>query len=963
MLSSHECINQIQHILSAGEAVAKEKVAELVWAYASACQQVNEKAQRCLELLRQNRRADAQRLAKQPPDLEQELRLLDFPERVAWLGLCETAGLPIGQGLDVDALDGIVQEIYSEGGALDHLLKTFRRMSIGRAPLAERLRLLRDIRRADPQHDLWTEHVRAFEAARQAELLKEGEAADASGDLSTLENILGELKSGEWLSPPVRFIAAVERIIIPHRRRYAMARFAELASDLHEAHGRMDEQRCRFLLSQVEAVVSQTGVSPDAATEAAIEPVQTWLDQLDAAQREDAAFEAACAALELAIDENKDRLALEKLAGAVFRFERGMPELLAARFNSRMEELGRKAKRRFALTLTGVIGGVLILAGLVTAVIVWQSLSSERERWRGEIASALEKGDLEGAGRLLSGVAEKNPEVSASPEIVSLYREHQRRVQEESARREEFQGIQKAVEEKGPESPDPKALERGTQLARTLSEKQWVEDWRQKYEKAADDKRRQREVQFRQKLDELKALHAKFSEGEQARREDLDALAAPCMEMAKELAGWTDVSKSLQAEVVAIERHVNQAMKMFQDATGKRQAVREVLARLPSLADNPDELVRTLEAFVQNYPEHPLAPEFTKAVSMGPHWRAAQAWRLLVEGWQGQLRVTDGQAALSRQMQMEDYMKQHGGGPVGRLAKDYRAYLTSASAAFADGRLIGVAKVKEVLNHPVFTPALRMIRTRDGRAYYILEKDLREQRANDRLMGYTFKHMTSTAPAYAERNLSIGEILEGPLPAPQTTFAKAALARLDAFKGPGWETFYLELAALAQEQKGMDPVLVGQVLQLVLDFASNTTPYRVDQVKQWVSQISAENLDFVAWLDPNSSGAEKARPRVEQILKSMGPLKSVAADVQKNLDSMFASVSAYSPVGIVLNSPGPIQFGQTPPDGKAYVLWGKPGEVPGFIEIGSIQGGKFAGAPEAVAQYPQGSPVFVRVSK
>jgi len=963
MPSAHECINQIQHILSAGEAVAKEKVAELVWAYASACQQVNEKARKCLELLRQGRRADAQRLAKEPPDLGQELRLLDFPERSQWLDLCETAGLPIGQGLDVDALDGIVQEIYSEGGALDRLLKTFKRMSIGRAPLADRLRLLREIRRADPQRDLWTEDVRTFEAGRQVELLKEGEAADASGDLRTMESILAELKSGEWLSPPARFIAAVERIVIPHRRRYAMERFAELTGDLHEAHGRMDEQRCRFLLSQVEAVVSQTGVSPDAATETAIEPVETWLEQLDAGRQEDAAFEAACAALELAIDENKDRLALEKLAGPVFRFERGMPELLAARFNSRMEELGRKAKRRFALTLTGVIGGVLILAGLVTAVIVWQSRSSERERWRGEIAGALEKGDLEGTGRLLAGVAERNPEVAAAPEIEALRREHQRKVQEEAGRRDELQGIQKGVEEKGPENPDAKALERATQLARTLPEKQWVEDWRQKYEKGADDKRRQREDQFRQKLDELKGLHAKFAEAEQARRDDLDTLAMPCLTMAKELAGWADIPKSLQAEVAAIERHVNQAMKTFQDAAGKRQAVREVLARLPSLTDNPDELIKTLEAFVQNYPEHPLAPEFTKAVSMGPHWRAVQAWRLLLQGWQGPPRINDAQVALARRQQVEGYVKQHQGGPLESVAKDYGTYLSAASTAFADGRLIGLAKVKEVLHHPVFTSALRMIRTRDGRAYYILEKDLREQRANDRVMGYSFRHMISTAPTFADRNISAEEIQEGPIPAPQTVFAEAALARLDQFAGPGWETFYLEVAAMAQEQKGIDPVLVGQVLQLVLSFASDTTPYRSDQIKQWVGQIGGENLDFVAWLDPNSTSAEKARPRIEQILKTMGSLRPVAADVRKNLDATFAALCFYQPVGVLLEGSGPVQFAQVPPDGKAYVLWGKASETPKFVEIGGVQGGKFTGARDAVASYPQGSPVFIRVSK
>jgi hypothetical protein len=95
----------------------------------------------------------------------------------------------------------------------------------------------------------------------------------------------------------------------------------------------------------------------------------------------------------------------------------------------------------------------------------------------------------------------------------------------------------------------------------------------------------------------------------------------------------------------------------------------------------------------------------------------------------------------------------------------------------------------------------------------------------------------------------------------------------------------------------------------------------------------------------------------------MGSLQSVTADVQKDLDAMFASVSVFRPVGIVLNGLGSIQFAQSPPDGKVYVLWGKSGEVPKFIEIGSVQGGKFSGARDAVAPYPQGSPVFIRVSK
>jgi hypothetical protein len=965
MLSTHECVNQIQHILSTGEPVAKEKVAELVWAYASACRRLNERAQKCLDFLRQGRRADALNLAKVPPDLQQELRLLDFPERSAWLDLCETAGLPIAQSLDTNALDAIIQETYSEGGTLDRLLKTFKRMSIGRAPLADRLRILRRIRRADPQPDLWLEDIRAFEAARQGELLNEAEEADGKGDLAALESLLAELRSGEWLAPPARLLATIEKITAPHRRRYATACFTQLAEDLHEAHGRMDEQQCRFLLGQWESVVRETGVQPDEAQAERVAPVREWVEGLDAARHEDEAFQAACAALETAIDDNEGRHILEHLAATVFRFERGMPELLAARFNSCMEELGRKSGRRFALTLAGVIGGVLILAGLVTAVIVWQSRSSERERWRGEIAGALEKGDLEGAGRMLAALAEKNPEVRSAPEIAALARQHERKVQEEAGRMEEFQGLQKKVEDAGPAAPDPKALAQAGELARTLPEKQWVEDWRQKYERAVEDALRQREDAFRLKLDELKALHAKFSEAEQAHREDLDAVAEPCLALAKELAAWTDVSKALQAEVGAIEKHVTQGLKAFAEAAGKRQAIREILDRLPSLTENPDELAKTLETFVQNYPEHPLSAHFSKAVSMAREWRAVNAWQLMVDAWQGQFLVVDVETARARNQQVQEYVKQHPGGPFESAAQDYKAYLSAAMSAFIDGRLIGIAKVNEVLNHPVFTDALQLIRTRNDRAYYILKKDLRPQRAGDRIVGYSFSHMISTLPSFSQGyvNLSVDKIQEGPVPAPQILFAKAAQGRLEQFQATGWETFYLELAAQAQAQKGVDPVLTGQMLQLLLGFASSTTPFHAEQIRQWTNQISGENLDFVAWLDPDNSEAVKARLRMEQILNSMGSLQVVIADIHKTIDAMSAAMRPYRPIGIVLNGSDPIQFGQTPPDGGAYVLVEKAREAPQFVEIGRVKGGKFSGEPAIVGACPQGSPVFTHVSK
>jgi len=959
MLSSHECVKQIQDLLVAGEAVAKEKAAELVWAYATACRQLNERAQQCLDLLRQGRRSDAQRLAKEPPDLEQELRLLDFPERSDWLDLCESAGMPIAQGLDPDALGTIFTQIRTEGGRFDVLLKMFKRMALGHAPLADRLRVLRQIRKADPQHDLWLDDVRAFETARQAELLRETEAADAAGDLQTLEAVLAELKSTDWLTPPARLLTAVEKAVVPHRHRFAAARFAELSRDLREAHGRMDEPQCRTLLGRIDTVARETGAVPDAAAEESIGPVRTWIDQLDATQRENTDFETACTALEQALDANHDRPALERLAGTVFRFEQGMPELLAARFNTRMEELGRKAKRRFALVLTAIVGAVLIVAGAVTSVIVWQSRAIERDRWHSEIAHALEKGDLEGAGRLLVDVAARNPAVAASPEIETLRREHQRKVESESARLAAFQDLRKTIEAHDIEAPDSQALDQAAKLARTFAEKQWVEDWRQKYATASEEQRRRREAEFCEKLDALRKAYALFQEAEQDGRADLEEAAAPCLALVEELDDWTDVSESLRAQVTAIARPLHASLDQLKASADQQLAARRVIDRLPSLADRPDELIQALEAFVRDYPEHPLATDFAKAAGLAPHWQAIQAWAALVDSWDGPLGVTDAETVAVRLPDVKAYLKQYPHSPLKPAAQDYCDYLTTASTAFIDGRLIGLAKVREALHHIVFTDALRILRTTDNRTYYILTKDLRAQRANDRVMGYSFRYLVSTTPTFAEGSLSVDDIQEGPSPAPQIAFAKAALARLDAFKGDGWDTLYLDLAAMAQEQPGIDPILAGQVLQLVLDFAVNTSPYEVDTIKQRGSQISDKNLDFITWLNPRSESADRVRLEMDSLFQSIGPMRTTADNVRKHFAATSDALRAYRPAGIFLNGSGPVQWIKPPPNGSLYGLAsGKAGTKPQFVEVGTVRNGQFSAAKSPAASLPQGSLLF-----
>ena len=959
MLSTTDCINRIQSLIDAGGEVTREQVAELVWAYAAYCRQVNEKAKKCLDLLRQGRRTDARKLAKEPPDLEQELNLLDFPEREEWLDLCEGAGLPIRQSLDTQAARSIIQEVYGDTGRMDQLLRTFRRMSLGQAPLADRLRMLRAIRRADPDHDFWEDDVRAYETARLEELVAEAKAADTHGDLARIEQILGELRGGEWLTPPTSHINGIEKIAGPHRRQYAYGRFRELLDDLHRAHGEMDDERCRRLLAEWQGVIDETGVEPDQEMREGVAPVEAWLDDVDAAAREDTAYQKACAGLEKAIDDDEGQQTLEQLAAEVFRFERGMPELLAAKFNTRIEELKSRSRRRFALALTGIVGGLALVAVAVTFVVLSQIHQAELEDWQQRIAGALEKDDLDSARKMLKNIEDSNPELSAAPEIVDLRLEYGKKDRAERLRREKFEEIKKRIESQGPDEPDEAALARAEELVKDLQEKQWVQDWELKYKEAAEEARRLREAAFKKKLVRLKDLHAAFREAERERQMDLGRYITPVLELADELLAKEGISDGLMAQVTPIRKHASQAMREFEASAERRKQIKRILGDLPVVATKPGKLEETLSGFAEQYSDHRLASDFAKAGRMAPHWQAAEAWRTVVESWDGQIRLPAPTEAEARIQQIETYLQKFPEGPFLAAVQDYLAYLKTANRAFTGGRFVGLSKVKDIFTHVIFTPALRMIRTKDGKTFYILKKDLHEQRAGGDLLGFRFRYITSMNLLYEEESLNKKEIAEGPVPAPQTSYSKSAGQRLSQFKGPGWETFYLELAGQAVEQDGVDPVLKGQILQLLLGFAASSTPFQADWIERLQERISAQNLDFVEWLNPNVD-SDAARNRVKQLLDSTEPFAKFIDKVRDDLAAMERSLRPCQVAGVLLGQSDRIHLAGKPPDGTLFIIWAEGAEDPSFEEIGKVKDGKVMVRDGMTAPYPEGTPVYIR---
>jgi len=947
---------EIQAFLAGTQLLERNRLAELARSYGKACELLNGKSAGCRELLQTGKRGEAVRLARSSPDLRESVTVLDMEETQSWLETCDTLGFAIPGPLQVEMAKGLVTDLYDSSAETGELLRTYRRLSLARAPVADRLRMLRKVYLADSDPEKWAEDVKAFETARIEELARQAKQADREGDLETLEAILAELRSREWVERPKRrFVAAIKALALPHRRHFAAERYRALLEETRKAHGAMDEPSCRRLAEGWLAVKEQTGVEPDAALADEFSPAQTWLDELTKERDEQAAFDSACSSLETAVEEEHGLHALEKQVAEVLRFERGIPDLLAARVNSRLAELRQSSRRKFVVAVVS-IALIVCLVGLgVTMAVVWHTKAQELERWQNRIAAAIDQGDLKAAGRLLDQVRTSNPDVFASPEVQELRNRHAQKIAEENVRKQGFAEAIKAVQEAGAKAPNMTALERADQLARGFEEKSLVEDWRERIARYADDQRRKREEEIDKVIAELEALHAKLAEARKYDIGDTESLYDSCLRLAREVTAAEGITSLQKAKVAAVEQSAIQLRNEARKNESRRKAIQEALAKVRKACSDPAALAKELQAFAKEYPEHPLAAEFIQAARMAPAWQPIASWAKIRAGWKA-LRVKDVVTAKARLTQVKAYLKDHPAGPQGAAVATYRDYLNSAVRAMPGGRLRNAVALEESLTHPLVADVF-LLTAKDGRRFYLLKPTLAESKINDRVYSYRFDYIIDEKCTTRSASVKPADLSGKPAPSPQTIFSKEALQAVRGFKGIGWETFYLKLSWQALSSKDIDPVLRAALVKNLLDYALDVAPVRLTDVEQTASILQKYYLP-VRWMDPEDAEATMTRLQLSKLLEGMSALKAAPSVVEAALKEMESPLRPYRPVGILLSTSGTIEAGTLPRKGRLYVPASQPNGQRRMRRIGVIADGKVTLDSSAVSGLPRGSMVF-----
>lgn len=232
-----------------------QQVVPLAQAYGRAVVELRVRLRRCAEHLDRGMILEAVHLSQVSPTLSSLVRALELPNLAAWNQLCVQHGQP-----PVPPIDSTILQRLSSATALvaqlDPLLTRHHLAALSRAPLKDRIAVLRHLRSQNPDNPSWVEQLRALEPQRIEELRSLVAQLPQMDSYAQVRSLLDELRSSHW-------ITAIDDAWIRSatKRQSELSEAAAIAKlpleELREAYDSRSYDRCAALLMEWQRVVYQ----------------------------------------------------------------------------------------------------------------------------------------------------------------------------------------------------------------------------------------------------------------------------------------------------------------------------------------------------------------------------------------------------------------------------------------------------------------------------------------------------------------------------------------------------------------------------------------------------------------------------------------------------------------------------------------------------------------------------------
>ena len=344
--------------------------------YAKACKDMIGRLRACVAYLRSGNAAEAVRLAEVEPNLFDIYNLLDFPEREEWVGVLESFGYKLPPPFPKD-LARQLNDAYCQSASLEPLQKRYRVLAIERAPLAERLQVLRSIAAVDPINPSWRKDLEAFEEERLKELGHDIDRAVADNNYVEMRKLQKEI-SQNWCVPVPAYMR--DKLNIKLRGIHFQSlqkQLEELVGQLQQAHDERDIEKGQTLVDEIREIVGESGMAMPTELSDRAEDAIRWLNDEKKRRIQLARYEATLRQLKSELHGEASTNDLTRthnaLSLAAKNVSQTIPELIDEEYHEviRLRARQSKHKRHISIALLAV-GLVLLLTTFVIIVTWWQ---------------------------------------------------------------------------------------------------------------------------------------------------------------------------------------------------------------------------------------------------------------------------------------------------------------------------------------------------------------------------------------------------------------------------------------------------------------------------------------------------------------------------------------------------------------------------------------------------------------
>jgi hypothetical protein len=891
-----------------------DEVTQLAAEYAALCTQANERLRKCSTFLGQGLRSEAIHLAEESPNLLDLVAALDLPDGQAWAEFCQNNGLAVPPPLQLERAAQL-NEAYAQDQPLEHLLSQHRLLALSRAPVRDRLAVLRKIGQVDATNATWEKDIRIFEQARLKELPAAFYSAVKTRDEGAIVALMDEVSRQHWYEQvPQDLSAAVTDAYSRVQRAAAEAELRKLVEPLRDAYAARSPQECQALVQRWRKILTDAGVtqvSPELTDE--IKPVVAFLQENARREESHKRFREACRALTTLLEKDAPDGQLDNVYSRLKEFNEEIPEDLTARYTAlkarRQQALERHHKVRLA-TIGATAAGVIIVVLVATALLMKSNnASTAAEKINAALAPHTEAG-LRAAQEYVANLKKSNPGLLEQATVAAAVGRLQ-------AQQGEFDRDTQAIAALTARADEVRnaAAAVGGNPAASMTEIGRAGDAAQKtYDEVSAARKNlawadtanhlgAAESSLQSSLAVLKDRVATAARREiEAISTKLDAVptesstpqgAAEARAQVAQLTGRVNavadlplLDPDLKTAIAGLSERVAQRRQ----GTEASRTVAEELENVRQRADSSAGLRAALEAFIRRFPDDPRAKDFTASINRLSMGVAIDEWQFLVGSFDGHPEV----AAAAGQKRLDAvtaYLAAHPDSPLAPTVTQYADYLRQAVAALGEHGTWQAA-FADLAATPMLTE-LGVMEVSDGRRYYVLGDVRRQERRINNQVSITFqaldpKDLTKRQTIVIDSPLTASD---RPLPAPHAKAMTDLLDRLKLVNEDNWDAVGIDIADRLVKNGDMDVVVKAILLLQTLKTQTQVAGWAIGDVyARPIATLARLAPEGLSWHDP-SRITEGTRQAFRQAISEVPPAAAVKEKLATGKSILFKSLA------------------------------------------------------------------------